>query len=145
MNRLRFISFLILLHFTNLRKCHSGLRPNPRQGRRPWTRYENEAYKTEEDIARTGAGDQGMMFGYACNETRILVNPTGRFVKGGPMADTGLTGRKIIADTYGGWVPHGGGTQEGRRAVGYARTPAKHFPQPKKTGGPSRGRLSCTE
>jgi S-adenosylmethionine synthetase len=48
------------------------------------------------------------------NNTRILVNPTGRFVKGGPMADTGLTGRKIIVDTYGGWVPHGGGAFSGK-------------------------------
>lgn len=47
-------------------------------------------------------------------KTRILVNPTGRFVKGGPMADTGLTGRKIIVDTYGGWVPHGGGAFSGK-------------------------------
>lgn len=44
----------------------------------------------------------------------ILVNPTGRFVLGGPMADTGLTGRKIIVDTYGGMVPHGGGAFSGK-------------------------------
>ena len=48
------------------------------------------------------------------NNTRIFVNPTGRFVKGGPMADSGLTGRKIIVDTYGGWVPHGGGAFSGK-------------------------------
>ncbi len=45
---------------------------------------------------------------------RILVNPTGRFVLGGPMADTGLTGRKVIVDTYGGMVPHGGGAFSGK-------------------------------
>ncbi len=45
---------------------------------------------------------------------RILVNPTGRFVLGGPMADTGLTGRKIMVDTYGGIVPHGGGCFSGK-------------------------------
>lgn len=48
------------------------------------------------------------------DKTRIFVNPTGRFVKGGPAADSGLTGRKIIVDTYGGWVPHGGGAFSGK-------------------------------
>ena len=47
-------------------------------------------------------------------KTRILVNPTGRFVIGGPAGDTGLTGRKIIVDTYGGSAPHGGGCFSGK-------------------------------
>lgn len=47
-------------------------------------------------------------------DTKILINPTGRFVIGGPQADTGLTGRKIIVDTYGGWAPHGGGSFSGK-------------------------------
>ena len=48
------------------------------------------------------------------SETKIYVNPTGRFVSGGPAADTGLTGRKIIVDTYGGSAPHGGGAFSGK-------------------------------
>ena len=51
---------------------------------------------------------------YLTPETKIFVNPTGRFVVGGPMGDTGLTGRKIIVDTYGGYVPHGGGAFSGK-------------------------------
>ena len=47
-------------------------------------------------------------------DTRIFVNPTGRFVIGGPAGDTGLTGRKIIVDTYGGYAPHGGGCFSGK-------------------------------
>ena len=48
------------------------------------------------------------------NNTRYLVNPTGRFVIGGPQGDCGLTGRKIIVDTYGGAAPHGGGAFSGK-------------------------------
>ena len=48
------------------------------------------------------------------NKTRFLVNPTGRFVIGGPVGDCGLTGRKIIVDTYGGAAPHGGGAFSGK-------------------------------
>ena len=48
------------------------------------------------------------------NETEILINPTGKFVIGGPDGDTGLTGRKIIVDTYGGAAPHGGGAFSGK-------------------------------
>ena len=47
-------------------------------------------------------------------DVRYLVNPTGRFVIGGPMGDAGLTGRKIIVDTYGGAAPHGGGAFSGK-------------------------------
>ncbi len=67
------------------------------------------------------------------SRTRILVNPTGRFVIGGPTGDSGLTGRKIIVDTYGGYARHGGGAFSGKdptkvdRSGAYiARYAAKH-------------------
>ena len=67
------------------------------------------------------------------NKTKIHVNPTGRFVIGGPQGDAGLTGRKIIVDTYGGYARHGGGAFSGkdpskvdRSAAYYARYIAKH-------------------
>lgn len=66
-------------------------------------------------------------------DTEIFVNPTGRFVIGGPMGDAGLTGRKIIVDTYGGYARHGGGAFSGkdptkvdRSACYYARYIAKN-------------------
>ena len=52
--------------------------------------------------------------GWISNETEFHINPTGRFVIGGPEGDTGLTGRKIIVDTYGGAAPHGGGAFSGK-------------------------------
>ncbi|CAN1608653.1 MetK S-adenosylmethionine synthetase [Candidatus Pelagibacterales bacterium] len=52
--------------------------------------------------------------GWMCDEKHFYVNPTGRFVIGGPDGDTGLTGRKIIVDTYGGAAPHGGGAFSGK-------------------------------
>jgi S-adenosylmethionine synthetase len=48
------------------------------------------------------------------DDTEYLINPTGRFVIGGPDGDTGITGRKIIVDTYGGYSPHGGGAFSGK-------------------------------
>ena len=65
-------------------------------------------------------------------DTQIVINPSGSFEMGGPQADAGLTGRKIIVDTYGGWAPHGGGAFSGkdpskvdRSAAYYARYVAK--------------------
>jgi S-adenosylmethionine synthetase len=52
--------------------------------------------------------------GWMCPEEEFYVNPTGRFVIGGPVSDAGLTGRKIIVDTYGGACPHGGGAFSGK-------------------------------
>lgn len=46
--------------------------------------------------------------------TRFIINPSGSFVVGGPYSDAGVTGRKIIADTYGGWGGHGGGAFSGK-------------------------------
>lgn len=66
--------------------------------------------------------------------TRVYINPTGRFVIGGPQGDSGLTGRKIIVDTYGGMARHGGGAFSGKdptkvdRSAAYAaRYVAKHI------------------
>ncbi|MGZ3430154.1 MAG: methionine adenosyltransferase domain-containing protein, partial [Polyangia bacterium] len=67
-------------------------------------------------------------------KAKYFINPTGRFVVGGPMGDSGLTGRKIIVDTYGGWGRHGGGAFSGkdpskvdRSACYYARYIAKNI------------------
>ena len=69
-----------------------------------------------------------------CDKTKFFINPTGRFVIGGPHGDSGLTGRKIIVDTYGGMCPHGGGAFSGkdptkvdRSATYYARYVCKNI------------------
>ncbi len=81
-------------------------------------------------------------------DTRYLVNPTGRFVVGGPMGDCGLTGRKIIVDTYGGAAHHGGGAFSGKdpskvdRSAAYAgRYVAKNDPTAKHMGDHGIGRI----
>ena len=58
------------------------------------------------------------------DDTEILINPSGRFVEGGPAADTGLTGRKIMVDTYGGLAAHGGGAFSGKDATKVDRSGA---------------------
>jgi S-adenosylmethionine synthetase len=66
-----------------------------------------------EKVVNTVLGDLGHQ-SLDTSDYRLLVNPTGKFVLGGPMGDAGLTGRKIIVDTYGGWARHGGGAFSGK-------------------------------
>ncbi|HEX2580612.1 MAG TPA: methionine adenosyltransferase [Dongiaceae bacterium] len=65
------------------------------------------------DIVRPHV-EKALPKGWMCDEENFYVNPTGRFVIGGPDGDAGLTGRKIIVDTYGGAAPHGGGAFSGK-------------------------------
>ena len=70
--------------------------------------------------------------GWMCPEDEFYVNPTGRFVIGGPDGDAGLTGRKIIVDTYGGAAPHGGGAFSGKdRRRWTAPQPTRHAISPR--------------
>ena len=80
------------------------------------------------------AGDFLAKTGLMTSRTRFFINPTGKFVVGGPCGDSGLTGRKIIVDTYGGMASHGGGAFSGkdpskvdRSAAYYARYAAKNI------------------
>lgn len=99
------------------------------------TQHSEEAEQGQiiEDV-RSKVIEQAIPEQYLSKETLYLVNPSGKFVVGGPHGDTGLTGRKIIVDTYGGAVPHGGGAFSGkdptkvdRSAAYYARYMAKNF------------------
>ena len=92
------------------------------------------AKKARYDELRDLARDFLSKTGLITPKTRFLVNPTGKFVIGGPCGDSGLTGRKIIVDTYGGMASHGGGAFSGkdpskvdRSAAYYARYAAKNI------------------
>lgn len=92
-----------------------------------------EIEKIKEDLIREVV-EKIVPNGLIDEDTKYFVNPTGRFVVGGPMGDAGLTGRKIIVDTYGGYARHGGGAFSGkdptkvdRSAAYYARYIAKNL------------------
>lgn len=70
------------------------------------------------------------------SRTEYLINPAGRFVIGGPDGDCGLTGRKIIADTYGGYAPHGGGAFSGKDPSKVDRSAAYMLRYLAKTSSP---------
>ncbi|MBI2076809.1 MAG: methionine adenosyltransferase [Euryarchaeota archaeon] len=98
---------------------------------------QHEAHATNQQIhadIRKEVVEKVMPPEWLDKNTKYFINHTGRFVKGGPAADSGLTGRKIIVDTYGGVVPHGGGAFSGkdptkvdRSAAYYARYAAKNL------------------
>jgi S-adenosylmethionine synthetase len=95
------------------------------------TQHDGDAGQTKikEDVIEQVI-KQVVPFEFFDNKTKVFVNPTGRFEIGGPHGDSGLTGRKIIVDTYGGWAPHGGGAFSGKdpskvdRSAAYA---ARHI------------------
>ena len=89
-----------------------------------------KSYKAMEEAARAFLAKSKLL----TNRTKFYINPTGKFVVGGPCGDSGLTGRKIIVDTYGGMAAHGGGAFSGkdpskvdRSAAYYARYAAKNI------------------
>jgi len=95
---------------------------------------ESVKYKTLKEAVMEEVIRPAVPAAMVSNKTKYFINPTGRFVVGGPMGDTGLTGRKIIVDSYGGMGRHGGGAFSGkdpskvdRSACYYARYIAKNI------------------
>ena len=95
---------------------------------------ENVSKETLEECLRYAVADVALGDKWTDENTKYLLNPSGRFVLGGPAGDSGLTGRKIIVDTYGGVIPHGGGAFSGkdptkvdRSASYYARYVCKNM------------------
>ncbi len=131
----------ILLHLRNSRHAGvvDGLGPDAKsqvtlryQDRRP-VGVEKIVVSSQHDANLTPAGVRDRILpsveavlpnGWLPPSSAILINPTGKFVAGGPDADTGVTGRKIIVDTYGGACPHGGGAFSGKDATKVDRSAA---------------------
>ncbi|MBK8479733.1 MAG: methionine adenosyltransferase [Proteobacteria bacterium] len=95
---------------------------------------EDVGYEQLREAVMDEVVDQVVPRALVTKDTKFFINPTGRFVVGGPQGDSGLTGRKIIVDTYGGWGRHGGGAFSGkdpskvdRSAAYYARYIAKNI------------------
>jgi S-adenosylmethionine synthetase len=88
------------------------------------TQHSEEATLDDVKQAALQVIEQTLPHGWLPSSDRIFINPTGRFVTGGPDGDTGLTGRKIIVDTYGGAVPHGGGAFSGKDSTKVDRSAA---------------------
>ncbi|PJF33866.1 MAG: methionine adenosyltransferase, partial [Phototrophicales bacterium] len=88
------------------------------------TQHKDGLYQSDiEEIVRPYI-EQCLPEGWITKDTEFYVNPTGRFVIGGPVGDCGLTGRKIIVDTYGGAAPHGGGAFSGKDCTKVDRSAA---------------------
>jgi len=86
--------------------------------------HPNVKHSEIEEAMRDGVIAAVIDDGYIDAKTKVLVNPTGKFVIGGPHGDAGLTGRKIIVDTYGGMARHGGGAFSGKDATKVDRSAA---------------------
>ncbi len=117
---------------SNVRKCGKLLYLRPDGKTQVSVKYEDGQAKYIDTIVVSSQHDEDVskeqlkedILNYVIKEvipadliktgTKIHINPSGRFVIGGPQADVGLTGRKIIVDTYGGWVAHGGGAFSGK-------------------------------
>ena len=147
------LSHVLLMEFAALRhenKAYSWLRPDAKsqvsvvyEDGKPVaidtvvvSHQTTEAGATKDNYAeiRRVAAETLEKTGLVTPKTRFLINPTGKFVIGGPCGDSGLTGRKIIVDTYGGMAAHGGGAFSGkdpskvdRSAAYYARYAAKNI------------------
>ena len=88
------------------------------------SQHKKEATKAELEQAIMEAVEQSLPKGWLTKDTAIHINPAGDFIIGGPDGDCGLTGRKIVVDTYGGAAPHGGGAFSGKDATKVDRSAA---------------------